>query len=77
MKMADFWTVTPWSLANVYRRFKTAWCLRHQGDETTRYIPEDIHLHAPPSENLKSHKIALISSPPVGLMIDFMEQNRS
>jgi hypothetical protein len=31
--MAVFWVVAPCSLIQVYRRFRGAWCLRHQGDE--------------------------------------------
>jgi hypothetical protein len=33
-KMAVFWVVVPCSLVEVYRRFRGACCLHHQGDET-------------------------------------------
>jgi hypothetical protein len=33
MKMAVFWVAAPCSLVEVYRRFKGAYCLHHQGDE--------------------------------------------
>jgi hypothetical protein len=33
MKMAVFWDVAPCSLVEVYRRFRGACCLHHQGDE--------------------------------------------
>jgi hypothetical protein len=37
-KMAVFWVVAPCSLVEVYRRFRGACCLQHQGDDrqTTR-----------------------------------------
>jgi hypothetical protein len=31
--MAVFWVVAPCSLVEVYRRFRGAYCLHHQGDE--------------------------------------------
>jgi hypothetical protein len=31
--MTVFWVVAPCSLGEVYRRFKGACCLHHQGDE--------------------------------------------
>jgi hypothetical protein len=31
MKMAVFWVVVPCSLVEVYRRFRGACCLHHQG----------------------------------------------
>jgi hypothetical protein len=33
MKMTVFWDVTLCSLVEVYRRFRGACCLNHQGDE--------------------------------------------
>jgi hypothetical protein len=46
----------------VGRRFRGAYCLHHQGDEsvyfnvtTRRYIQEDSDRHTRRSENLKSH----------------------
>jgi hypothetical protein len=33
MKMAVFWVVATCSLVEVYRRFRGAFCLHHQGDE--------------------------------------------
>jgi hypothetical protein len=32
VKMAVFWVVAPCSLVKVYRRFRDACCLHHQGD---------------------------------------------
>jgi hypothetical protein len=32
MKMAVFWVVAPCSLVEVYRRFKGACCLHHEGE---------------------------------------------
>jgi hypothetical protein len=37
MKVAVFWVVTPYSLVEVYRRFRGAFCLPHQS-------PEDSHV---------------------------------
>jgi hypothetical protein len=34
MKMAVFWDIAPCSLVEVYRRFRGAFCLHHQGDES-------------------------------------------
>jgi hypothetical protein len=35
MKMAVFWVVAPCTLVEVYRRFRDAFCLLHQGDKRT------------------------------------------
>jgi hypothetical protein len=35
MKMTAFWDVAPCSLIEVYGRFRGAYCLHHQGDETS------------------------------------------
>jgi hypothetical protein len=58
-KMAVFWVVAPFSVVEVYRRFRGACCLHHQGDDeaestsempvnsyqiTWRNIPKDSHL---------------------------------
>jgi hypothetical protein len=32
MKMAVFWVVAPYSLVQVYQRFRGPFCLHHQGD---------------------------------------------
>jgi hypothetical protein len=32
MNMAVFWVVAPCSLVELYRRFRGAYCLHHQGD---------------------------------------------
>jgi hypothetical protein len=32
MKMAVFWVVAPCNLVNIYRRFRGACCLNHEGD---------------------------------------------
>jgi hypothetical protein len=71
LKMAVFWVVAPCSLVEVYRPFRGAYCLHHQGDEaartavilvnfyqtTRRYNPEDSHLRTHRRENLKSYLI--------------------
>jgi hypothetical protein len=48
LKMAVFWVVAPSSLVEVYRRFRSACYLHHQGSSlyqtTRRYNPEDSHL---------------------------------
>jgi hypothetical protein len=50
LKMAVFWDVAPCSLVEVYRRFRGAYCLHHQGGDgkskqtTRRNIPEDSNL---------------------------------
>jgi hypothetical protein len=36
MKMVVFWGVAPCSLVEVYRRFRGACCLHHQGGATTQ-----------------------------------------
>jgi hypothetical protein len=64
VKMAVFWVVAQCSLVEVYRRFRGACCLYHQGDlslmvvnfyqTTLRNNPEDGHLHTSRRENLKS-----------------------
>jgi hypothetical protein len=60
--MAVFWVAAPCSLVEVFRRFRGACCLHHQGDR-----PDDgrlhgattqktaIHLHTRRRENLKSY----------------------
>jgi hypothetical protein len=56
--MAVFWVVAPCSLVEIYQRFRGAFCLHHQGDEsltTRRYNPEDSHLRTHRRENLKSY----------------------
>jgi hypothetical protein len=51
VKMDVFCVVAPCNLVEVYRRFRHACCLHHQGDEysvyqtTRRNNPEDSHLH--------------------------------
>jgi hypothetical protein len=63
MKFTVFWDVEPCSHVTVDRRFKGAYCLHHQGDDspddvtTRRYIPEDSKFHTRRRENLKSHII--------------------
>jgi hypothetical protein len=67
VKMTVFWDVAPCSLIKVYRRFKCACCLHHQGDSLSetpanfyrtsrRNIPEDSHFHTRRRENLESHR---------------------
>jgi hypothetical protein len=69
LKMAVFWVVGLCNLVEVYRRFRGACCLHHQGDEaastsatsvdlyqtTWRNNPEDSRLRTHRRENLKSH----------------------
>jgi hypothetical protein len=43
-KMAVFWVVAPYSLVEVYQRFRGPCCLHDQGDTTRRYNPEDSRL---------------------------------
>jgi hypothetical protein len=59
--MAVFWVAAPCSLVEVHRRFRHAYCLHHQGDEslvsdqtTRRTIPEGSHLHIRRRENLEN-----------------------
>jgi hypothetical protein len=61
------------SLVEVYRRFRGACCLHHQGDEvastsetsvnlyqtTRRNNPEESHLHTRRRENLKSYSTSV------------------
>jgi hypothetical protein len=44
-----FWDAASCSLVEVYQRFKSAYCLHHQGDDQTarRNIPEASHLRLP------------------------------
>jgi hypothetical protein len=46
--MAVFWVVAPCSLVEVYRHFRGACCLHHQGNS------KDSHLRTHRRENLKS-----------------------
>jgi hypothetical protein len=38
MKMTVFWDVAPCSLVEIYRRFRGAYCLHHQGDHSVQNI---------------------------------------
>jgi hypothetical protein len=70
VKMIVFWDIAPCSLVQVDRRFRGAYCLHPQGDETSVYfnkttrrcIPEGYHLHIRRLENPKSHKLRVLSS---------------
>jgi hypothetical protein len=63
---APFWVVVPCNLVEIYRCFRGACCLHHQGDEssswryrqyiTRRNNPEDTLLHIRRRQNLKSHQ---------------------
>jgi hypothetical protein len=53
--MTALWYIAPCSIVEVDRRFRGAYCLRRQGDESRRNIPEGC-LHTRRRENLKSHK---------------------
>jgi hypothetical protein len=66
--MTAFWDTAPCSLVETDRRFRSAYCLLHQGDSTPhlwkaislyqtarRSIPDDNHLHTRLRQNLKSH----------------------
>jgi hypothetical protein len=63
MKFRVFWDVLPCSQVDVDGRFRGAYCLHHQGSETSdniylttrKYISEDSKLHTRRRENLKSH----------------------
>jgi hypothetical protein len=69
LKMRVFWDVVPCSHVGVDRRFRGAYCLHHQGPETSinfsvttwHYIPEDSHLHTYRRENLNSHIVSILS----------------
>jgi hypothetical protein len=62
VKMRVFWNIASCIIVGVDRRFRVAYYLHHQGDETLVYsetarrpIPEGCHLHTRSRENLKSH----------------------
>jgi hypothetical protein len=73
MKMTVFWDIAQCSLVEVYRHFKGACCLHHQGmimeaagtSEmlvnfywiTWCNIPEGTHLHTDLCKNLKCHEL--------------------
>jgi hypothetical protein len=64
--MAEFRDVAKCSMVEVDRRFRGAYCLRHQVDESLNFYsttrcnnPEDSHLHTR-RENLKSHKVICV-----------------
>jgi hypothetical protein len=55
-KMAVFWFVEPYSLSEVYRRYRGIFCLHHRGDNyqtTWRNNPENSHIHTRRRETLK------------------------
>jgi hypothetical protein len=77
MKFTVFWDVAPCSQVDFDRRFRDAYCFRHQVmkalrtsetsvniNYTWRYIPEDSKVHTRRRENLKSHKIQLTTNRP-------------
>jgi hypothetical protein len=41
MKMAVIWVAVPFGLAEVYQRFRGAFCLHHQGDNGGTHSPDD------------------------------------
>jgi hypothetical protein len=43
MKMAVFWVVAPYSLVEVYQRFRGACCLHHQGD-VRRWVRQILYI---------------------------------
>jgi hypothetical protein len=47
MMMAVFWVVEPCSLIEVYRRFKGAFCLHHQGDDEEALVNMEMKLRVP------------------------------
>jgi hypothetical protein len=65
--MTAFWDTAPCSLLGVNRRFRRAYCLHHQDDETSvnsnetirRYIPEGSRVHIHLRENLKPHRLRI------------------
>jgi hypothetical protein len=71
LKFRVFWDVAQCSHVEVDGRFRSAYCLHHQGfiapSETSvnfivttrRYIPEDSKLHTRRRENLKSHRTTI------------------
>jgi hypothetical protein len=65
LKMAVFWFVAPFSLVEVYRRFRGTCCLHHQGYQTTRAnnpedSPEDSNLRTSRRENLKFQALCFL-----------------
>jgi hypothetical protein len=68
MNMIPLWDTAPCSLVEVHRRFRSAYCLYHKGEETSVYfneitrhhIPEGYHLHTRRRESLKSQNHALL-----------------
>jgi hypothetical protein len=66
MKMMAVLDIAPCCFVGVDRRFRRAYCVHHQGNETSetsvyssetawRHIPEDSHYQTRRRENLKSH----------------------
>jgi hypothetical protein len=63
--MAAFWVIAPYSLVEVYQRFRGPCCLHYQGDRpetsvnfyqtTLRYNPEDSLLSNILYETVKKH----------------------
>jgi hypothetical protein len=60
--MRTFWDVALYILVVVDRRFRSAYCLRHDPDKTSvysentrHYIPEGFHIRNRRLENLKYH----------------------
>jgi hypothetical protein len=47
VKMTAFWDIEPRSLVEVDRRFRGAYCLHHQGDETSIYFNETTWRYIP------------------------------
>jgi hypothetical protein len=58
MKMRAFWDVTPCSLVGVDRRFRGAYCLHHQGDESS----SPTRLHGATSQKALTFMIVMIYS---------------
>jgi hypothetical protein len=47
VKMTAFWDIEPRSLVEVTRRFRGAYCVHHQGDETSMYFNETTWRYIP------------------------------
>jgi hypothetical protein len=63
MKTTALWDVAPCSLVEIYRHFRGACCIHHQGDKSQNYqttrrnITGDSHLLTRLRKNLKSYHV--------------------
>jgi hypothetical protein len=57
VNMAVFWDVVPCSQVDTDRRFRSTYCLHHQGETTRRSILANSHLLTRLHKNLESYQI--------------------